>query len=152
MIDSGASISITDDINNFVTPPTPFNCPSHIEGIGKGLSVAGRGRVSWDVVDVNGVRAPLVTESFYCPDSPVKLFSPQSYLEYQATEGEGKLVLERTGGELRTPGGLVLHFEYHPLRKLPILNLVPKISPDEVDQEINLCVSAKSNCNLTQKQ
>ena len=105
------------------------------------------------MVDARGVRAPLVTKSFYCPNSPVKLFSPQSYLEYQATEGEGKLTLEREGGELRTPGGLVFHFEYHPLRKLPILHLVPKkISSDKVDHEINLCVSAKSNRNLTQKQ
>ena len=152
VLDSGASISITDDLNDFISPPSPLNCPSHIEGIGKGLSVAGRGRVKWEVVDSNGVMAPLLTESFYCPKSPVKLFSPQSYLEYQASEGEGKFVLTREGGELQTPGGLVLHFGYHPLRKLPILHLVPKKLADEMKPEINLCVSAESNRNLTQKQ
>ena len=152
VIDCGASISITDDISDFISPPSPINCPSHIDGIGKGLSVAGRGRVEWKVVDKNGVMGSLITESFYCPQSPVKLFSPQSYLEYQATEGEGKLVLTRTGGELQTPGGLVLHFGYHPLRKLPILHLVPKNISEEFDPEANLCVSAESNRNLTQKQ
>ena len=100
VLDSGASISITDDLNDFISPPSPLNCPSHIEGIGKGLSVAGRGRVKWEVVDSNGVMASLLTESFYCPNSPVKLFSPQSYLEYQASEGEGKFVLTREGGDL----------------------------------------------------
>ena len=152
VIDCGASISITDDISDFISPPSPINCPSHIDGIGKGLSVAGRGRVEWKVVDKNGVMGSLITESFYCPQSPVKLFSPQSYLEFQATEGEGKLVLTRSGGELQTPGGLVLHFGYHPLRKLPILRLVPKNMSEELDPEANLCVSAENNRNLTQKQ
>ena len=45
VIDCGASISITNDISDFISPPSPINCPSHIDGIGKGLSVAGRSRV-----------------------------------------------------------------------------------------------------------
>ena len=52
LIDSGASAWLTDDINDFVEPPSMIGAPKGVDRIGKGLVVKGKGRARMKLINV----------------------------------------------------------------------------------------------------
>ena len=79
--DSGASVSITPNKNDFVS--TLDKVPNNIKlnGLAKGLEIAGAGSVEWNVLDTKGHLHTLKLPAYYIPKNPVHLLSTTSLLQ-----------------------------------------------------------------------
>ena len=95
--DSGATICITNDKDDFVTPPGSPGLMTHLEGLAKGMKVTGRGIVEWTVLDVDGKPRPLRIEAYLVPSSTAKLLSTTALLR---TYPEESIVLNDQYAEL----------------------------------------------------
>ena len=78
--DSGATICVTNDINDFVVPPGSPGLMTTLEGLAKGMRVTGRGIVEWTVIDIDGKPRPLRVEAYLVPSSTCKLLSTTALL------------------------------------------------------------------------
>ena len=77
VIDSGASISLTANYNNFVGPICPVTI-TELRGLSHTTKVHGVGKVEWTVRDMFGAMRTIKTQAYYIPDATVRLFSPQA--------------------------------------------------------------------------
>jgi hypothetical protein len=84
--DSGASISISSNRDDFVGPMTSAGMGIHLKGIVKGLPIQGQGYVMWAMLDTSGQLRALKVPVYYVPQARVRLLSTTSLL--QAYPGE----------------------------------------------------------------
>jgi hypothetical protein len=84
--DSGASISISPNKDDFVGPLTSPGIGTQLKGIVKGLSIQGKGHVMWAVLDTSGQLRALKVPAYYVPQARVRLLSTTSLL--QSYQGE----------------------------------------------------------------
>jgi hypothetical protein len=84
--DSGASVSISPNREDFVGPMTSACVGTRLKGIVKGLSIQGQGCVVWAVLDMSGQFRSLKVPAYYVPQARVRLLSTTSLL--QAYPGE----------------------------------------------------------------
>ena len=152
LIDSGASTWLSDDINDFVEPPTMIGAPKAVDGIGKGLIVKGKGRARMKLIDVDNTS--VVVESpnvLYCPQSPIKIISPQALFQCLG-KGVSQMILDEDGVIIKL-GSQQIRIPHHPIRNLPIIKGVPYKSDGDSSKEFAaVCVSAEENANLTHNQ
>ena len=78
IIDTGASLSISNDPNDFLDGFE--HCDIKLQGIGSGLRVIGKGKVRWRFQRENGGFVIVECMAYYAPEMKFNLFSPQSYL------------------------------------------------------------------------
>jgi hypothetical protein len=103
--DSGASISISPNKNDFVGPITSPGLGTRLKGIVKGLTIQGKGHVMWTVLDTSGQLRALKVPAYYVPQARVRLLSTTSLL--QSYQGETinmeshQLTLSGVDGSLR---------------------------------------------------
>jgi hypothetical protein len=79
--DSGASVSISPNKEDFVGPVTAANVGTRLEGIVKGLSIQGQGHVMWTVLDASGQLRALKVPACYVPQARIRLLSTASLLQ-----------------------------------------------------------------------
>ena len=79
--DSGASISISPSREDFVGPYNPPSVSLRLQGISKGLHVAGQGHVMWAVHDSAGMLRILKVPAYHVPGAKVRLLSTTSLLQ-----------------------------------------------------------------------
>jgi hypothetical protein len=79
--DSGASISISPNKDDFVGPLTSPGIGIRLKGIVKGLSIQGKGHVMWAVLDTSGHLPGLKVPAYYVPQARVRLLSTTSLLQ-----------------------------------------------------------------------
>ena len=79
--DSGASISITPDTNDFDGTMKRPGTITQLKGIARGLQIKGQGEVTWAFHDVNGNLRELKIPAFYVPGIKVRLLSTTSLLQ-----------------------------------------------------------------------
>jgi len=84
--DSGASISISNDKQDFVGPLTSPGMITQLKGIAKGLRIEGQGHVIWVMHDANGYLRKVRVPAFYVPKCRVKLLSTTSLLQEYTNE------------------------------------------------------------------
>ena len=85
--DSGASISISPNKDDFVGPMSSPGIGTRLKGIVKGLSIQGKGHVVWPVLDTSGqLRALVKVPAYYVLQARVQLLSTTSLL--QSYQGE----------------------------------------------------------------
>ncbi len=78
LVDGGATASITNCLNDFVTPPTKTTI--RIKGFNGTSSTARIGTVKWPILDDHGVRHVLhIPDTYYVASCPMRLLSPQHY-------------------------------------------------------------------------
>ena len=65
--DSGASMCVTFDKEDFVGPIQPLPSKSTINGIANNLRIEGKGTVSWPILDTNGNLRDLKLPAYYIP-------------------------------------------------------------------------------------
>eukprot|EP00536_Pseudo-nitzschia_multiseries_P011681 jgi/Psemu1/29682/gm1.29682_g len=83
VIDTGDSNSITPTCADFIRQPSKPDTGT-MEGLtGNKAEVIGEGVVSWDIEDYNGIKETLTTEAYFIPKVTIRLFSRQSYIQYQ---------------------------------------------------------------------
>ena len=78
VLDSGASLSITPDSNDFIEPIQPSRIRS-ISGLNSSEKVQGCGKIRWIVKDVNDAPFAIETFALHIPTASIRLFSPQDY-------------------------------------------------------------------------
>ena len=159
VIDSGASISLTANYNDFVGPIRPATI-TELQGLSHTTKVHGVGQVKWTVRDVFGATRTIKTEAYYVPEPTVRLFSPQTYF---CEQEQGHLRLDHSSTTLQLHDGSLLHFPYNANNNLPLM--LP-VEPHHVGLTFDditalgdghsvhnyMSVADESNQNLTQAQ
>jgi hypothetical protein len=110
IIDTGASISITPNISDFVGPIRPPSI-DRLQGLGDGdgCQVDGEGTIEWQIRDVVGTMRILRTSGYLAKTAPIRLFSSQTYFK-EKEEGYMHVDWQRT--ELTLHDGTLLTFRY----------------------------------------
>ena len=117
VIDSGASISLTANYNDFVGPIRPATI-TELQGLSHTTKVHGVGKVEWTVRDVFGATRTIKTQAYYVPEATVRLFSPQTYFREQQ---KGYLRLDHSSTTLELSDGYLLQFPYNSNNNLPLM-------------------------------
>ena len=89
MFDTGATVSISNDRNDFISWDKKRDCQS-LRGVTEEAKVQGFGIVEWKISDVGGRHQTIKTQYCYVPDAAVRLFSPQAFF---AEENKGGFVV-----------------------------------------------------------
>ena len=126
VIDTGASISLTPNRDDFVS----FEATeSSVHGIGAVSKVLGTGKVRWKIYDMNNKTHVIETRALYMPEATIRLFSPQTHFQ------------EHNNGEMHvTPTRVNITF---PNNNMPMVfpfqqgNNLPLILP--LSQKANTC-------------
>lgn len=84
--DSGASISISPDPNDFDGTLTSPGTITRLKGIARGLQIKGQGQVTWAIHDTEGNLRMIQVPAFYVPDIKVRLLSTTSLLQTYSDE------------------------------------------------------------------
>jgi hypothetical protein len=78
LVDGGATSSISNNLDDFVSPPRPSRI--RVQGFNGTTSATQVGTVKWTVLDDSGLRRTLtIPKTYYVPDCPLRLLSPQHY-------------------------------------------------------------------------
>jgi hypothetical protein len=73
--DSGASISISSNRDDFVGPMSSAGMGVRLKGIVKGLPIQGQGHVMWTMLDTSGQLRALKLPAYHVPQARVRLLS-----------------------------------------------------------------------------
>ena len=84
--DSGASISISPDPEDFNGTLTPPGAITRLKGIARGLQIKGKGEVTWAIHDTDGNLRMIKVPAFYVPGIKVRLLSTTSLLQTYQNE------------------------------------------------------------------
>lgn len=123
VIDSGASLSLSPNLDDFVETPKPCAL-SNLHGLSGTTEVLGIGTVEWTVIDLFGVVKTIRCQAYYVPKANIRLFSPQRFFEEQ-NGGKCEITAERT--TITLPNGTgTLKFPYQHSSGLPLMLPAPK--------------------------
>ncbi|KAG7373658.1 reverse transcriptase RNA-dependent DNA polymerase [Nitzschia inconspicua] len=156
VVDTGASVSITPDINDFIGPISPPDLPS-LQGLGSSSVVEGVGTVEWQVRDFLGNVRTIRTKAYLVRTAPVRLLSPQTYFK----EGlRGRLTVTHDRTELTLHDGSVLSLPFadnHLPYLFPDWQPVVGLTRDDASllgsaPTVALSVADETNQNLTSSQ
>jgi hypothetical protein len=105
--DSGASISVTPDKNDFVGHFSKTTTHDELKGIAQGLKIRGQGHVLWAFPDKNSNLRLLKIPAYYVPETQVRLLSTTSLLQTYQPETifmeDSQLTLSGTDDPTRPP-------------------------------------------------
>lgn len=161
VIDTGASFSLTPNLEDFVTKPIACGTKS-LNGLSSKTPVLGVGQVKWKVRDLNGTTKTILVSAYYVPDTQIRLLSPQSYFQ---EHGKGHVSFDGFQVKMLLPDGDTLTFPYQAANNLPMMltanRLVDEaahiISEEEdeflsEDMSVFLNVAHENNANLTRAE
>ena len=115
VFDTGCSVAVTPYKEDFIGPITPV--VKTMTGLGSKVDVVGEGKITWVFRDDYGVKQTVLVKGYYIPDSPIRLFSPQSYFQQ---EGGGSMKVDKDGSTFTFVSGKSITFEYAKGSNLPI--------------------------------
>jgi len=96
ILDTGASVSITNNLGDFLTSPLPVQHTT-LQGIAAGLEVRGIGTATYTVLDNAGKPVTLnIPGTLYVPACPSRLLCPQQILTIDHT-GTASCTITTTG-------------------------------------------------------
>jgi hypothetical protein len=90
VIDTGASVSLTPILSDFISPLVPTQL-TELKGLTSKTNVVGKGLVEWPIRDYWNVPGVITTSAYYVPNASIRLFSPQSY--FQEHDNQGRCVI-----------------------------------------------------------
>jgi hypothetical protein len=122
VIDTGASLSLTPNINDFIGDLKPAHIQD-LNGLSSKTTVVGVGRVRWTVCDLFGVVRNIETTAYYVPEATIRLFSPQSYFQ---ENDSGKCIVTAKKSVLILADETELEFPHNPGSNLPLMLLAEK--------------------------
>jgi hypothetical protein len=80
MVDNGASYSISNNIDDFIEPPTKIG--PKIQGFAGSLTTSLIGTVQWYITDDNGrTQSIIVPNTSYVPTADIRILSPQHWAQ-----------------------------------------------------------------------
>ena len=119
IFDSGASISITPDRNDFIKFSTNISGTT-LSGITERAACKGRGTIKVTVLDDTGSKRDIITEALYVPAAKVKLLSVQRYC--RKVKGKASFHINENGCVFTFPitqGGGTITFDLESNNMLP---------------------------------
>ena len=144
IMDTGASLSISFDENDFDEPPVPTPCPLRLGGMANGLSISGIGKVTWVFLAKNGDEVAITTNCYYVPEAKARLLSPQRL--FNRSEGVvGYYQGDELAFELQLNDLPAISIPYDRHSHLPIASAIPHSTRSEV----NLAICNEDNQNLS---
>lgn len=124
IFDTGASVTVTHCIDDFIAPPRPVQHTT-LQGIASGLQVHGVGTVTYTVMDDNKAPVTITIGTLYVPGCPSRIICPRQLLAHTA---------DPTANLTVTATAVVLSFRathisipYRGPHCLPILRTAPAI-------------------------
>jgi hypothetical protein len=126
IIDTGASISVTNCVADFITPLRPVQ-QSTLQGIAAGLAIKGLGTVRYTVKDdLGGQQVFTIPKVLYVPDCPSRLLCPRQLL---ASLGDPQAMLHvRSHGVQLSFSTTTISIPYHGTSYLPIMYTMPTLA------------------------
>ena len=121
VIDTGASMSITPNLSDFVTPLHACKI-TELNGLSHKSPVLGEGKVEWTVRDVFGSVRTIQTMAYYVPSASIRLLSPQTYFQEHRA---GRLISDWQKATFELSDGSVLQFPYTNQGNLPMMLTEP---------------------------
>jgi len=80
MVDNGASYSISNNIDDFIEPPTKIG--PKIQGFAGSLTTSLIGTVQWYITDDNGrTQSIILPNTSYVPTADIRILSPQHWAQ-----------------------------------------------------------------------
>jgi Reverse transcriptase (RNA-dependent DNA polymerase)/GAG-pre-integrase domain len=153
--DSGASISVTHDPDDFPEGVAMADTPATLQGLAAGLQVAGRGIVHWNVLDANGQLRAIKTRALLVPKCSQRLLSPQAYLQDLREQQPGishQVTLTNSQLLLHDPSGALFAIPLDQRTNLPMCTAYRAQGVLKCLEELNLCVTDAKNQNLSESQ
>ncbi|CAJ1961247.1 unnamed protein product [Cylindrotheca closterium] len=161
VIDTGASFSLTPNLEDFVTKPIACGTKS-LNGLSSITPVLGIGEVEWKIRDMHGTIKSIRVSAYYVPDTNIRLLSPQSYFQ---EHGKGEVCFDSFQVKMTLPDGDTLFFPYQAGNNLPMMltanRLVDEAAHIITDEEeeflpedmsVFLNVAHENNANLTKAE
>jgi hypothetical protein len=118
MIDSGASVTITPILKDFVRSIKPSTLTS-LQGLSTRTNVEGECTVCWTLRDALRQVHQLRTKAYYVPGANNRLFSPKQYFEESNTCPF--VTFNKPGAELGLNDGSILSFPFQKDSRLPMM-------------------------------
>jgi hypothetical protein len=82
LVDGGATSCISNSLSDFITPPQDSTV--RVKGFNGTTSSTKVGTVIWNILDDSGQRHALqIRNTYYVPDCPLRLLSPQHYSQQE---------------------------------------------------------------------
>jgi hypothetical protein len=154
VIDTGALVSLTPVLSDFIGPLVPTQLTELI-GLTAKTHVVGKGMVEWPIRDYWNVPGVIKTSAYYVPNASIRLFSPQCY--FQEHENQGRCIIHGRKATMELPDNTVLEFPYNPGNNLPLMLTDENFQVSPGHSEINffstnlsslLSVMGQTNQNL----
>jgi hypothetical protein len=105
--DSGASISVTPSMDDFLGPFSTTTTHDELQGLAKGLKICGQDHVLWVFPDMTGALHLIKVPAHYVPETQVRLLSTTSLLQTYQPETifmeDCQLTLSGTNEKTRKP-------------------------------------------------
>jgi len=137
IMDTGASISISPFITDFISPIRPAQHIT-IKGIASGLNVAGMGNLAYTFLNDNGVEQTITLKnSLYVPQSAVRLVCPWQIGTITGHQEDG-LYAQHSACKLIVEGQ-VTTLKYDNLSQLLILFTTPGITSNLLLPTLCVC-------------
>jgi hypothetical protein len=116
VIDTGASVSVTLVLTDFLGPLCPC-ATANLKGISGRTEVIGEGTVNWMVRYMFGNEREIITTAYYVPEASICLYSPQTYFKENKA---GSLHITHDKKTLTLKDGSQLDFPYQE-NNLPLM-------------------------------
>ena len=119
IFDTGASLGITHDIQDFDGPLTIPDYDLRLGGMANGLKIEGVGPVTWTFSNKDGTEVQIRSQCYYVPQSKMRLISPQRLFNKEKGVS-GWYKGDEESFRLQFDGCPCLIVEYNPRNHLPI--------------------------------
>jgi len=160
LFDSGANCCITNHKDDFTGQFETISANSIVDGIGKGLTIKGKGTVAWTFKASNGMYRTLRLPCCYVPTSNMRIASTQVILKAYPKEN---LNLNRSEMVISGAGQIPpIRIPYSPTSNLPLAevhNECPQVYSGNKDEDENPLehsqtpsLMVKSNINLSEPE
>ena len=119
---TGANCCITNCIDDYKHTFIPLHGTHNIDGLGKGLHIAGKGFVTWTFKAEDGSYRDMMIPCYYVPSCHARILSTQTFLRYYPKEtiSMNNRNLRLSGDEYNQP----ITVPYCPESHLPVAPIV----------------------------
>jgi hypothetical protein len=145
IFDTGASLAITLELSDFVSPPKPLARLMKLGGMENGIKIKGIGIIAWTLTATYGTEFQICTQAYYVPEANHRLLSPQRL--FNKKEGIfGSYSGDEYKFELKLNDNPIISVPYDSRSALPISEVL--VGP-EPEPTLNLTILEPGNQNLT---
>ena len=151
--DTGASLAITHDKNDFDGPLTVPKGDLRLGGMANGLNIEGFGSFTWTFRNGTGEDVCVRGLAYYVPKTTARLLSPQRLFDASSTGLQGNYEGDQSSFRLFLQGCAPLIVEYNDRNSLSIgYATIGPVADDKFHPQMNLTRLDEANQDMTAGQ